>query len=94
MLAPAPTTEPARLPLRYTPYPATPTLSLDGCHVAISDVALPALTARPPGTVGACVSPEGGGGGGGGDDAPVVPKSWVQKRSPELLRATPMPIVV
>ena len=78
MFAPAPTTEPAKLPFRYTPYPATPTLSLDACQVATSDVVPPAVTASPPGTVGACVSPDGGGEGGGGDDAPVVPKSCVQ----------------
>ena len=79
-------------PLKYTSYPATPVLSVDGVQLKFTAVCPTALAASPVGTDGGVVSL--GGGVGWALEAPVVPKSCVQKIKPLLARATPAPIVV
>jgi hypothetical protein len=53
-----PVAVPTRDPLRYRPYPVTPTLSEDAPHDNDTLVCVDDETARPDGVDGACVSPE------------------------------------
>src|SRR5438874_3002605 len=46
------------VPLRYTVYPATATLSVDAFHLRLTAPELVDVTASPVGVVGACVSVE------------------------------------
>jgi hypothetical protein len=50
--------EPTLTPFTYTPYPTTPTLSVDADHDTATDDCVTAPTAKPDGTDGACVSVE------------------------------------
>jgi len=74
-------------PSRYTRYPATPTLSVEICHVRKILVCDLAVAVKPVGTVGGSVSAgggvvrragraggPGGGGGGGGVTPPIFSK--------------------
>ena len=51
--------EATRLPFRYTPYPVTPTASVEAFQASDTVVAVVAVEWRLPGTEGAVVSPAG-----------------------------------